>query len=133
MICHRPARPGSRAERGSGTVLALGLGLVLVAVCWGVVLLGQALVASARAAAAADLSALAAADAERGLRSGAACAIAREVAELNGAALVGCDVEAEARAVRVRVEVPTPWAPAAGRARAGPPPDDVTGLGASRR
>ncbi|GAB3278436.1 hypothetical protein GCM10027449_18560 [Sinomonas notoginsengisoli] len=112
-------------ERGSGTVLALGVGLVLIAACAAVVLLGQALAASARAAAAADLSALAAADTERGLRLGSACATAQDVASLNGATLVGCEVEIPGSVVRVRVEVHTGalWGPAAGHARAGPPND----------
>lgn len=119
-----PGWVGRRNERGSGTLLALGLGLLLVLACAAVVLMGQALAASARAASAADLAALAAADAERGLRRGAPCDLARTVAELNGASLVACSVEAP-DTVRVAVEIDTgaPWGPAPGRARAGPPPE----------
>ncbi|GAB2763230.1 Rv3654c family TadE-like protein [Sinomonas soli] len=121
----RPAGASSRcAEAGSGTVLALGLGMVLVLACAALVLLGQALAASSRAGAAADLAALAAADTERGLRPGAACATAQSVAELNGAALASCSVEKPGSTVRVTVELDTGalWGPAVGRARAGPPP-----------
>lgn len=112
------------AEGGAGTVLALGLGMVLILACAALVILGQALAASSRAGAAADLAALAGADAERGLRSGAACTTAQGVAELNGAALTDCTVEKPGSTVRVTVELDTgaPWGPAVGRARAGPPP-----------
>lgn len=115
--------PVWRGESGSGTVISLGLCLLLIMACAAVLLIGQALAASARAAAAADLAALAAADAERGLRSGTACDAGRAVAELNGASLVGCEVELPGSTVRVIVEVATgaPWGPASGRARAGPP------------
>ncbi|MGY3564421.1 Rv3654c family TadE-like protein [Sinomonas sp. RB5] len=119
-------RAGCRggAEAGSGTVLALGLGMVLILACAALAMLGQALAASSRAGAAADLAALAAADTERGLRPGAACATARETAELNGAVLTACAVEKPGSTVRVTVELETgaPWGPAVGRARAGPPP-----------
>lgn len=128
MPAHRTApahRTGAawEGERGSGTVLALGLCLLLILACAAVLLIGQALAASARAASAADLAALAAADAERGLRAGTACDTGRTVAELNGAALVGCQVEVPGSTVRVVVEIDTgaPWGPAPGRARAGPP------------
>lgn len=115
--------PAWQGERGSGTVLALGLCLLLILACAAVLLIGKALAASAHAAAAADLAALAAADAERGLRGGTACDAGRIVAELNGATLVGCEVEVPGSIVRVIVEVATgaPWGPAPGRARAGPP------------
>lgn len=111
-------------EAGSGTVLALGLGMVLILACAALVMLGQALAASSRAGAAADLAALAAADAERGLRAGASCPTARGIAELNGAALTDCTVETPGSTVRVTVELETGalWGPAVARARAGPPP-----------
>jgi secretion/DNA translocation related TadE-like protein len=98
--------------------------MVLVVACAAVALLGHALATSARAASAADLAALAAADAERGLREGSPCGTARAVAELNGAALVLCDVETPGSTVKVTVQIDTgaPWGPAHGRARAGPPP-----------
>ena len=116
--------PGRAAERGAGTVLALGLGLLIVAACGGVGLLGQALAASSRAASAADLAALAAADAERGLRPGQTCAVAGEAADLNAAQVVSCAIEIPGNIVRVVVHVDGGplLGPVPGRARAGPPP-----------
>lgn len=111
-------------ERGSGTVLVLGSGLLLLILFGAVLLLLQSAVAAARSATAADLSALAAADTVRGLRSGDPCAVAEEVAGRNGAALTGCAVNATDQSVQVGTEVGLrllPW-PATGLARAGPPP-----------
>lgn len=119
-----PLAPGGVAERGAGTILALGLGLLLVAACGAVGLLSQALGASSRAASAADLAALAAADVERGLRPGDSCAEASKVAGLNDASVVSCEIEVPGSTVRVVVEVEGGplWGPVPGRARAGPPP-----------
>ena len=89
-----------------------------------VLLMLQSAVAASRSATAADLSALAAADAVRGLRSGDPCAVAQEVAGRNGAKLSGCAVNVADRSVQVDTEVGIrllPW-PATGQARAGPPP-----------
>lgn len=118
------AGAGRGRERGAGTVLALGLGLLLIVAASGIALLGQAFATAARAASAADLAALAAADAERGLRPGPACAVAERVASLNGAAVGSCTVEVPGSTVRVVVHIDAgaPWGPATGRARAGPPP-----------
>lgn len=105
-------------------MLVLGAGLVLLILFGAVLLLLQSAVAASRAATAADLSALAAADTLRGLRAGDPCAVAGEAAIRNGAALAGCAVNAADQSVQVNtgVDVPLlPW-PAAGRARAGPPP-----------
>lgn len=111
------------SERGSGTVLALGLGLVVIAAVALLLLLAQSAVAASRAAAAADLAALAAADAARGITSGEPCAVAREVALKNDAAMVACSEGADAT-VQVRTELGAgPFLGAAtGLARAGPPP-----------
>lgn len=119
-----PRRKGGRTERGSGSVLLLGAGLLLLMLFCAVLLLLQTAVAANRAATAADLSALAAADTARGLREGDACTVAAEVAGRNGAALTGCAVNAGDHSVQVDTEVAVrlvPW-PATGRARAGPPP-----------
>ena len=119
----RTPRSSTHAERGAGTILALGLGLLLVVACMAVALLGQALGASSRAASAADLAALAAADTERGLRPGDACSAASETAGLNDAAVVACEIEVPGSIVRVVVTVEGGplWGPVPGRARAGPP------------
>lgn len=111
------------SERGSGTVLALGLGLVVITAVALLLLLAQSAVAASRAAAAADLAALAAADAARGITSGEPCAVAREVALKNDAAMVACSEGPDAT-VQVRTELGAgPFLGAAtGLARAGPPP-----------
>jgi secretion/DNA translocation related TadE-like protein len=102
----------------------LGLALVVVLSCAAGVLVIQGLVAAAKAARAADLAALVAADAERGLRPGQPCGMAEVVARLNEAVVVGCEIESPGERVRVNLRVPTPsgWGSAEGRARAGKPP-----------
>ena len=120
----RSRRTTKSGDRGSGTVLVLGAGLLLVILLGAVLLLLQGAVAATRSATAADLSALAAADTARGLRSGDPCGVAKEVAARNGASLTGCAVNAADRSVQVDTEVGVrllPW-PATGQARAGPPP-----------
>lgn len=110
-------------ERGAGTVLALGLGAVVMAMLLGLLFLAQAGVMASRAASAADLAALAAADAARGLASGEPCAVAADVAEKHDTRLTSCTV-AGGNVVEVATEVANAfrWGVATGRARAGPPP-----------
>ncbi|MBP3042548.1 flp pilus-assembly TadE/G-like family protein [Arthrobacter jiangjiafuii] len=112
------------AEDGSGTVLVLGAGLVVLILSGAVLLMLQAGVAANRAATAADLSALAAADTLRGLRPGDPCTVAAEVAARNGAELAGCTAEPGDQSVQVATEMAVPLLPfpATGQARAGPPP-----------
>ncbi|MCW4385164.1 flp pilus-assembly TadE/G-like family protein [Salinibacterium sp. SYSU T00001] len=80
-------------ERGSGSVLVVGI----LAVVMGVALLCAPLVAarldSSRAATAADAAALAAADTAVGIVPGSPCANAARTAEANGASLDACRVE----------------------------------------
>ncbi|WP_138414557.1 Rv3654c family TadE-like protein [Sinomonas gamaensis] len=111
-------------ERGAGTILALALALVVVLSSAAGVLVVEGLVATTKAARAADLAALMAADVERGLRPGQACAAAETVARLNEAALVGCEIESPGERVRVSTRVPmsSGWGSAERRARAGRPP-----------
>ncbi|MCX5074731.1 flp pilus-assembly TadE/G-like family protein [Streptomyces sp. NBC_00513] len=107
-----------RRDRGSATVWAALVTTVLGAVFGGVLLLGQAVVARHRAAAAADLAALAAA-ATWAHGPEAACATAVRVARAQGASLTACDVQGEVAEVVARA--PTgPFAPALA-SRAGPP------------
>lgn len=112
-------------EQGAGTVLAAGLAMAMLLLTVMVLSLGQAAVAAAKAATAADLSALAAADVYRGLADGDACKLAAEVAAAHHAVLQSCTLASDL-SVQVAVSVKTalPW-PAEGRARAGPPPDHV--------
>lgn len=112
-------------EQGSGTILVIALVLIVLVLTGVVVLLVQATVGSAKAATAADLAALAGADAARDLIVGEPCAVATEVATRNHAVLVNCSVsgaEADIVDVQTRVDLPAPLGPASARARAGPPP-----------
>ncbi|MGW6687458.1 Rv3654c family TadE-like protein [Streptomyces sp. NPDC054961] len=90
----------------------------LVAVFGGVLLLGQAVVARHRAAAAADLAALAAA-ATWAHGPEAACAAAVRVAAAQGARVTGCVLSGEVAEVRARA--PTGRFAPELRSRAGPP------------
>jgi secretion/DNA translocation related TadE-like protein len=92
----------------------------------------QAGLASARAGKAADLAALAGADAARGLLAGDPCGLAAEVAGKQGAELSACSRAGPGGVVvdvRSRTALPEvfgwlngEWRHAEGRARAGPPP-----------
>lgn len=121
-----PSRENDSSERGSGTVLALGL--VFVLLIFFVVIAGVITAVSAqhKAMAAADLSALAAADTARGLREGEPCTVAAEIARANHAELKGCaQPEGYSGIVDVRTTVPiggpfTWLGSAEGLSRAGP-------------
>ena len=111
-------------EEGSGTVLALTIIAALLVVT--VVIAGLIGVVSAnrRASVAADLSALAAADAYRGLTEGDPCAVAADLAERHGAHLESCAFPDRPETVEVTVAVPVAGpmgmlGPARVRARAG--------------
>ena len=92
--------------------------------------------AAAQAASAADLSALAGADAARELIPGNPCAVAATVAKVNLATLTECNRMGErGEIVQVSVNVPVSmvgWIPplsvATGSARAGPPPQPWLGM-----
>jgi secretion/DNA translocation related TadE-like protein len=111
----------ARADRGSASLLAVGLigVLVLVAVALGTV---SAIVhAHRRAQAAADLAALAGAAAQADGRDG--CQVAAQMAVANGGALTGCHPEGADLRVLVTVEGPDVLGTTAtltGEARAGP-------------
>ena len=124
-------------ERGSGTVLTLGLVAAALVLIAGVALLAGAQSARGAAQAAADLGALAAAEQLAALvRPGgprgwvqreaagqagadAACAIAREVVAANGAGLAGCALLGGG-VVRVTAVRPGAVGAARATARAGP-------------
>ena len=123
-----PAAPrapllSSGLDRGSRTILALALGLVVLMAAVLLATLGQAMTMASRAAAAADLAALAAADAARGITDGEPCAVAAEIARRNAAIVVSC-AEGTGHTVQVRtqLDVGTAFGAATGLARAGPPP-----------
>lgn len=113
-----------RSERGSGTVLVVGACGLLVAVTV-VVLVASGLLARGReVATAADQAALAGAGGlARGLDAAGACAVARELAARNGAALTACVVTGPDVAVVAGsgVRLPLVGEPTlSARARAGP-------------
>ena len=119
------ARPAEkRPEEGSGTVLALTIVAALLVVTVVVAGLIGVVSANRRASAAADLSALAAADAYRGLTEGDPCAVAADLAERHGAHLESCTFPDRPETVEVTVAVPVAGpmgvlGPARVRARAG--------------
>lgn len=90
-------------ERGSASIIVLGItGALLILTISGLAL-GSAVIASHRARSAGDLAALAGASAVmRGEATGAGCAVAGRVAAANGARLSRCGVVAGAS---LRVEV----------------------------
>ncbi|KIS26386.1 hypothetical protein TV39_17000 [Arthrobacter sp. SPG23] len=88
-----------------------------------VLLLAQSAVMASRAASAADLAALAAADALRGISQGVPCSVAADVAGRQGAKITSCS-EGGNDTVEVRTELlnRSMVGAATGHARAGPPP-----------
>lgn len=119
--------PREDAERGSNTVTSLGLVCVLLVLGLTVAGLVGIVSANHRAATAADLAALAGADAARGLSSGQPCTVAAAVAGSNGASLAGCALPPGLSGtvdVRVTIPIEGPFAflgSAEGLSRAGPP------------
>ena len=121
-----PAGRRRRRERGSGTVLVLGVVGLLVGLVVGALSVVSAVVESHRAQSAADLSALAAAALlVRGDPPDAACAVAVRVAGRNGGSVAACRTGSDL-SVEVVVEVPANLpkvGSATARSRAGPGPE----------
>ncbi|MFF1877328.1 Rv3654c family TadE-like protein [Leifsonia sp. NPDC058230] len=80
-------------ERGSATVLALGIVAALVCLSGGAIAAAGAAVAKQRVAGTADLAALAAADVASGALPGSPCSEAERVVRANGARLGACEVD----------------------------------------
>ncbi|MFD5817505.1 Rv3654c family TadE-like protein [Streptomyces sp. NPDC127038] len=113
-----PVRRATSSDRGSATVWTVGAIAMLCVVFGAVLSMGHAVLVRHRAAGAADLAALAAAD-HWSDGGAAACARAERVAQAQGARLVRCEVEGQISDVTaasgsglITAEV---------RARAGPP------------
>ncbi|WP_336885419.1 Rv3654c family TadE-like protein [Arthrobacter sp. FW306-2-2C-D06B] len=119
----RASDGGRVAEYGSGTILAVALGLAVMICMAAAFMLAQAVAMGHRAASAADLAALAGADAARGLTTGDPCVVASETAARQGASLSACTV-GEGGIVEIRTELDrgAVFGTATGRSRAGPPP-----------
>ena len=116
-------RRRAAGERGSGTVLVLGVIGVLLALAVGVTALIRAQAAAGRARLAADLAALGGATALNSITAPAdPCAVAGGVARANGAVLSSCAVTGEDVVVEVgvRVQVLGVGRTATAAARAGP-------------
>lgn len=122
-------KPG---QDGAGTGMVFGLvasGILLLTMVLAVVTASSA---QSKAATAADMAALAAADVARGLKSGEPCNTAQLLAAEHGAELSSCQIDStHAVTVSVTTRVPTvfvlEWLQAfdlagVGKARAGPPP-----------
>lgn len=108
-------------------MMAVGLAIVLLMLLSGLVWLGEAVNAASKTATAADLAALAAADAARGLTTGDPCQVAADLVSRQGAVLVSCMVvgrNADTVQLEVSVQTSLPW-PAYNKSRAGPPPDSA--------
>jgi secretion/DNA translocation related TadE-like protein len=113
-------RPG-REETGAASILALSVVAVVLVLTLGGLVMGSVVVASTHARTAADLGSLAGASAlQDGASPGRACAVAREVARANGAAVQVCAVAGTDVELRVMVAARLWPQPATGRARAGP-------------
>ncbi|AZZ49441.1 helicase [Rathayibacter rathayi] len=109
-------------DQGSAAVVAVGVvaGTILVTVA---VLAGcSGVVGNQRAVAAADASALAAADVASGLLTGDPCRRAAEVAQANGAELRLCTLDGSVASVATAVAVDPLSLTFTARSRAGPPP-----------
>lgn len=106
-------------ERGSATVLTIGIMAALVTV--GLIMLraGESAIQVVRAQAVADLAAIAAADSLRGLNTGFPCATAASVAEANATILNSCRIEGDDAIVTITVQLNSTEHRA--EARAGPP------------
>jgi secretion/DNA translocation related TadE-like protein len=118
-------RRASGAERGAGSVLMVAVVAVVLSAAAAALGLAAALVTRQRAEAAADLGALAGAQAL--LRGDDACGAAGRVAAAGSARVVACDAAGTTVHLLVEVALPGPLGaldvpPARARARAGVPP-----------
>lgn len=98
-------RRGARPDRGSATVFAAAISLVLVMAATAAMIVVAVMLASHRAGSAADLAALAAAAAE--VSGGEACPAARINARTNGAEVSSCAVTGDTASFVVAVTVTT--------------------------
>jgi secretion/DNA translocation related TadE-like protein len=110
-----------RAERGSASIVAVGLLCVLVIAITAAVAVCALLAAKQRVSAAADAAALAAADAASGRVAGFPCDRAAHAARLNDAELLSCTVDGATATVGARLTVA--GIPITVLARAGPRPN----------
>lgn len=107
-------------DEGASTAMMLTVFAALMLLLAAALTLIQVHVAASRAAGAADLAALAAADAARGLMIAEPCSLAADTVAAHGAHLTDCDIAAPGVAhIRVQVEAPMGLT-ATAESRAGP-------------
>src|SRR5829696_4425660 len=115
-------------ERGAASVMVLSIVAVVLTLTVGGLVVASVLVASQRARLAADLGSLAGASAiQDGASPVRACAVARQVADANGAATQWCSSDDANIDLRVAVGAALWPEPAVARARAGPDRSRSTG------
>ncbi len=114
-----------RDQSGAAVVAALGVVAVLLLVAGAGAGVGGLVVAQRRAQSAADLAALAAAQAVQGGED--ACAAGDRIADRHEVHLIGCAVEGPEVVITVEVELPAVFAGRSirARARAGPRPQAI--------
>lgn len=130
-------RDGASAcgERGSATVLGVGCVLVVLVVFVAAMQFGAVVITRHRAAAAADLAALAAAS-HAVAGTDHACATARRITDRMVVRMSACELDGWDATVQVEASPPGPlgrFGTARATARAGPTPLGVTENGRSRR
>jgi secretion/DNA translocation related TadE-like protein len=108
-----------RAERGSISLVAVGMIAGVIALTGSIATVAAAFVAKQRVTGAADAAAVAAADTASGAVAGYPCERASSAARLNGAELVGCTLDGPFASVRVQARFLAFELRA--QARAGPP------------
>ncbi|WP_238147544.1 MULTISPECIES: Rv3654c family TadE-like protein [Micrococcaceae] len=117
-------------DQGSAAVMGIVVVMMVISLLMLVSGVSHVALMNHRAAKSADLAALAAADAARGITPGEPCDIARSLGADNGARLVHCALAPErSDVVDVEVEVSlhpmlAVLGPARGISRAGPPPSE---------
>ena len=111
-------RSAMHADRGAGTVLAIAVVMAVVLIGLAGISLAAGLSARQHVIGAADLAALAAADAASGAIGGLPCEVAATVALGNGSRLTGC--EAAGLVVSVTVSGSFAGIPIEATSRAGP-------------
>lgn len=107
-------------DEGASTAMMLTVFAALMLLLAAALTLIQVHVAASRAAGAADLAALAAADAARGLMIAEPCSLAADTVAAHGAHLTACDISAPGVAhIHVQVDAPMGLT-ATAESRAGP-------------
>lgn len=107
-------------DTGASTAMMLTVFAALMLLLAGALTLLQVHVAASRAAVAADLAALSAADAARGLMLGEPCALAESTVTAHGATMTSCEIN-EPGVAHVEVHLAIPIGlDATAAARAGP-------------